>query len=419
MKKFNVAVIGSGGREHAICAAIKRSEQLDRLYCIPGNVGIAEIAKCIPIAVMDFPQILQAVKENSIDIVFVAPDDPLAEGLVDYLNENNIMAFGPEKKAAVIEASKAFSKDFMQRNHIPTAEYKVFDDYEQAKSYIRSASYPLVIKADGLALGKGVIICSSLNEAEKAIEEMMLLKVFKNAGSRIIIEEFLTGNEMSVFVFTDGIHYSLMPSSQDYKKAFDDDLGPNTGGMGAITPSPYFTELLKNNIIRDIIEPTIAAMRNEGRTFKGVLYFGLMTNGENARVLEYNARFGDPETQVILPLLKTDIIDIILAIINGELDKIDIEWEDSANVGVVVASGGYPTNVIKGYPITIEPIDGCVLFHSGTIRKDEQLLTNGGRVFCLTAKGKSLSEARERVYSQIDKISFKDMRYRKDIALCK
>lgn len=418
MEKYNVAVIGSGGREHAVCYALKKSNRLNRLFCLPGNAGISEIAECVPVQATDLDGILDFVKKNDVNLVFVTPDDPLAMGLVDLLNANGILAFGPQKNAAEIEASKAFAKDFMKRNCIPTAAYEVFDDYDSARAYVKKASYPLVVKADGLALGKGVIICNDVSEAEKALEEMMVLKVFKSAGNKVVIEEFLTGKEMSLFVFTDGVHYSLMPSSQDHKKAFDGDKGPNTGGMGAITPSPYFTEALKNFAVKEIIEPTINALREEGRLFRGVLYFGLMAENGRAKVLEYNARFGDPETQVILPLLKTDLVEIMLAVINGTLDKIDIEWEDSACAGVVIASGGYPTNVKKGYPISVGKIDGAILFHAGTAINNGELVTNGGRVFCVVAKGKTLSEAREKAYAESEKISFKDMRKRNDIGLC-
>ena len=418
MTRYNIAVIGSGGREHAICHFLSKSPKIGMLFCIPGNAGISEIAECAPIDVMDFEEILKFIGENDVDLVFVAPDNPLAAGLVDCLTENGIPAFGPDKKAAVIEGSKAFAKDFMKRNCIPTADYEIFDDYDKARTYVKTAKYPIVIKADGLALGKGVIICENVAEAEKALEETMMFKVFKDAGNKVVIEEFLTGHEMSLFVFTDGVHYSLMPSVQDYKKAFNGDKGPNTGGMGAITPSPYFTEMLKNRVIKEIIEPTITAMREEGRTFKGVLYFGLMVNGDKAKVLEYNARFGDPETQVLLPLLKTDFVDIIVSVIDGNLNEIDIEWEDKACAGVVLASGGYPTDVVKGYPITIGDVQDAMVFHAGTdFDENEQLVTNGGRVFCVSAKADTLSGAVKKAYSEAAKISFKDMRKRDDIGL--
>ncbi|MEG1923401.1 MAG: phosphoribosylamine--glycine ligase [Clostridia bacterium] len=418
-KKYNIAVIGSGGREHSICFALRKSKRINNLYALPGNAGIAQIAECVSISTADFDNIRLFCKEYEVDMVFVAPDDPLALGLVDYLQESGIRAFGPNKAAAYIEASKAFSKDFMKRHKIATAQYSTFMDIEQAKEFIRKATYPLVIKADGLALGKGVIICKSLFDAEKALEDIMLLKVFKSAGEKVVIEEYLTGVEMSIFIFTDGTNYKIMPSSQDYKKAYDNDEGLNTGGMGAICPSPLFTERLKIEIEKSVILPTLEGLRSENRTFKGVLYFGVMVKGDDVKVLEYNARFGDPETQVILPLLKSDLVDIMDACIDGNLDKIDIEWEDKACVTVVVTSGGYPGKIVKGYPIEIGKMEDVILFHMGTAIINERLSVNGGRVICVTAIDKDIENARKKIYSQIDKIKFTAMRYRSDIGAIK
>jgi len=348
-------------------------------------------------------------------LVFVAPDDPLAMGLVDLLRTENIRAFGPSKAAAEIEASKAFAKGFMKRHNIPTAAYEVFSDYAAAAEYLQTAKYPLVIKADGLALGKGVIICNSKQEAAGALKEMMLDKAFAKAGETVIVEEFLVGPEVTLLAFTDGKSYSLMPSSQDHKRAFDNNEGSNTGGMGVISPSPAFTEEIKNETIGNIVEPTIKGMAAEGRTFKGVLYFGLMVTKQGVKVIEYNARFGDPEAQTILPLLKTDFAQVINACIDGTLDKLNIQWKNKAAACVVAASGGYPTNVVKGFPIEIGKLDGVTLIHCGTAKKDGQLVTNGGRVFCVTSTANTVTEARKKIYTQIDKIKFNGMRYRTDI----
>ena len=415
---MRIAVVGSGGREHAILTALNKSKDAEKLFAIPGNAGMADIATLIPVKVMDFEGIYQAVKENAIDLVFVAPDDPLAAGLVDFLEDKGIRAFGPHKNAAIIEGSKAFSKDFMQRHGIPTAEYAAFDDYDKARAYLQTAAYPLVIKADGLALGKGVIICPNLPSAESALSEMMIDKVFSSAGDRVVIEEFLTGSEVSVLTFTDGKTVKVMPSSQDHKRAFDNDKGPNTGGMGAFSPSPLYTEEVADYTLKNIIIPTVDGMREEGREFRGVLYFGLMLTPSGVKVLEYNARFGDPETQAVLPLLESDFLEIINAVIDGKLADVDIKWAKKSAVTVVVASGGYPTNVIKGYPIKIETLSpSLTLFHAGTAEKNGELVTNGGRVFALTAIADSIGAARKAVYSEIDKITFTDARYRKDIGI--
>ena len=415
---MDVLVIGGGGREHAIVKAIKESKNCGKIYCAPGNAGIAEIAVCLPFGAMDFEEIVNfSVKEN-IGLVFVAPDNPLAEGLVDVLTEKGIRAFGPTKAAAEIEASKAYAKEFMKRHNIPTADYRVFENLSDALSYAEQSKFPLVIKADGLALGKGVIIAKDLEEAKEALTKIMQDKAFGDSGNSVVIEEFLTGSEVTVLAFTDGKTIKCMPSSQDHKKAFDSDLGPNTGGMGAFSPSLNYSPDIQSETMRNIILPTIKGMEEDNRPFCGVLYFGLMITKFGVKVIEYNARFGDPETQALLPLLKTDFLEIVNGVIDTKLSDIKIEWENKACLTVVLASGGYPDNVIKGFPITIEKLEPEVtLYHSGTAYKDNELITNGGRVFSLSAVADTIEEARDIVYKEIKKIHFKDMRYRKDIGI--
>ena len=416
---MKVLVIGSGGREHAICLKLKESPLVDKLYCAPGNAGIAEIAEIVPIKAMELDKITAYAKENAIDLVFVAPDDPLAAGLVDMLEAEGVKAFGPRKNAAIIEGSKAFSKEFMKRHGIPTAGYATFDEYGSARAYIEKAEdFPIVLKADGLALGKGVIICADRDSALKALDDMMLSKVFGGAGSTVVIEEFLTGREMTVLAFTDGKCVRCMPASQDHKKAYDGDKGLNTGGMGAFAPTPVYTAEIESETLENIVYPTIKGLNEEGRTFKGVIYFGLMATPKGVKVIEYNARFGDPETQVVLPLLDSDLMEIVLAVTEERLETVDIKWKGGASLTVVAASGGYPENVIKGYPITLGKLSqDVILYHAGTAYKDGTLVTNGGRVFALTALGADIADARKKVYAEIDKISFKDMRYRKDIGI--
>lgn len=416
---MKVLVIGSGGREHAICLKLKESPLVDKLYCAPGNAGIAEIAEIVPIKATELEKIVAYAKGSAVDLVFVAPDDPLAAGLVDMLEAEGVKAFGPRKNAAIIEGSKAFSKEFMKRHGIPTAGYATFDEYGSARAYIEKAEdFPIVLKADGLALGKGVIICADRDSALKALDDMMLSKVFGGAGSTVVIEEFLTGREMTVLAFTDGKCVRCMPASQDHKKAYDGDKGLNTGGMGAFAPTPVYTAEIERETLENIVYPTIKGLNEEGRTFKGVIYFGLMATPKGVKVIEYNARFGDPETQVVLPLLDSDLMEIVLAVTEERLDTVDIEWKGGAALTVVAASGGYPENVIKGYPITLgEFSSDVILYHAGTAYKDGALVTNGGRVFALTALGKDIADARRKVYAEIDKISFKDMRYRKDIGI--
>ena len=417
---MSVLVIGGGGREHAICVALAKSPKTGKLYCIPGNAGISQVAECVPsIGVMEFDKIADFVAAHKdITMTVVAPDDPLAAGLVDYLEERGFRAFGPRANAAIIEGSKAFSKHLMTKYGIPTADYREFTDYEEAAEYVKTAEYPLVVKADGLALGKGVIICQTVQEGEDAVREMMVDKKFKDAGSKIIVEEFLTGKEVSVLCFTDGQTIVPMVSSQDHKRAHDNDEGLNTGGMGTFSPSKVYTSQLADDVYRDIILPTMNAMNCEGRPFKGVLYFGLMITKKGAKVLEYNARFGDPETQVVLPRLKTDLYEIFDAIIDTRLSDINIEWTDDACVCVILASGGYPESYKKGVPITIGKLPkGIVLYHAGTAFKDGLLVTSGGRVIGVTAKGKDIEEARKKAYDAIKDIHFDGMFYRRDIGI--
>ena len=417
---MSVLVIGGGGREHAICVALAKSPKTGKLYCIPGNAGISQVAECVPsIGVMEFDKIADFVAAHKdITMTVVAPDDPLAAGLVDYLEERGFRAFGPRANAAIIEGSKAFSKHLMTKYGIPTADYREFTDYEEAAEYVKTAEYPLVVKADGLALGKGVIICQTVQEGEDAVREMMVDKKFKDAGSKIIVEEFLTGKEVSVLCFTDGQTIVPMVSSQDHKRAHDNDEGLNTGGMGTFSPSKVYTSQLADDVYRDIILPTMNAMNCEGRPFKGVLYFGLMITKKGAKVLEYNARFGDPETQVVLPRLKTDLYEIFDAIIDTRLSDINIEWTDDACVCVILASGGYPESYKKGVPITIGKLPkDIVLYHAGTAFKDGRLVTSGGRVIGVTAKGKDIEEARKKAYDAIKDIHFDGMFYRRDIGI--
>lgn len=416
---MDILVIGSGGREHAICHSLAKSEKVGKIYCAPGNAGISEIAECVNISVMDAERIIAFLDKNkNIGMTVVAPDDPLAMGLVDMLENAGHRAFGPSKAAALIEASKAFSKWLMKKYDIPTANYEEFTDYNEALTYVQKQDYPLVVKADGLALGKGVIICNNVAEGEQAVKEMMIDGKFKAAGSKIIVEEFLVGREVSVLCFTDGKTIVPMVSSQDHKRAFDNDMGLNTGGMGTFSPSKIYTKDIADSVYTNIIVPTMQAMNSEDRKFKGVLYFGLMLTDKGVKVLEYNARFGDPETQVVLPRLKTDLFEIFDAIIDERLADINIEWRDEAAVCVILASGGYPEAYEKGLPITIENLDkDIILFHAGTSFKDGKLVTNGGRVIGVTALGKDIDEARSKAYANVPKVKFDKVHYRKDIGI--
>ncbi len=421
---MRILVLGSGGREHAIIRKIKESPKVDKIYAAPGNGGISKDAECINIGVMDKEGIVRFSKENAVDVVFVAPDDPLAAGMVDALTANGIRAFGPRAEAAIIESSKVFSKNLMKKYHIPTADYEVFDDPAKAIEYIEDKNrYPVVIKADGLALGKGVIIAQTQKEARDAVKEIMEDKKFGDSGNKVVVEEFLTGPEVSVLAFTDGISLVPMVSSKDHKRAYDNDEGLNTGGMGTISPNPYYTEEVAEICRKTIFEPTVAAMNSENRTFKGCLYFGLMITPDGPKVIEYNARFGDPEAQVVLPRLKTDLVDIIEAVIDERLSQVNIEWKDEATACVVMASGGYPLAYKKGIEISgldeNGQISGAEIFHAGTKLENGKFYTNGGRVLGVTAEAKTLDEALEKAYAVVSKISFDGAHYRKDIGKIK
>ena len=413
---MKILVIGSGGREHAIVSKISQSPRVEKLFCAPGNGGISKLAQCVDIKATELDKIVGFAKQNAIDLVFVAPDDPLVMGLVDKLNQEGIAAFGPNERAAIIEGSKAFSKDLMEKYGIATAKYKVFTDYAKAEKYVLEQGAPIVIKADGLALGKGVCVALNTQQAIDALKNAMLDKAFGDSGATVVIEEFLTGREVSVLCFADGKTIVPMLSAQDHKRAFDNDQGPNTGGMGAFCPSPYYTPELAKICMDEIFVKTQNAMNSEGRTFKGVLYFGLILTKDGPKVIEYNCRFGDPETQAVLPLLKTDLVDIITAVIDQRLDEINIEWFDKSSCCIVMASGGYPGKYQTGYPISgLENVENASVFHAGTKAGDSGFLTNGGRVLGVTALAGSLENAIENAYTQAKKINFKDAHFRKDI----
>lgn len=413
---MKILILGSGGREHAVAKKLKENKSVNKLYCTGKNAGISEIAELVDINPCDGQAVLSFVKANNIDLTVVAPDDPLAAGVVDVLSGSGYRAFGPVKSAAEIESSKVFSKNLMKKYNIPTANYETFDNYEKAVSYIKKQVFPLVIKADGLALGKGVIICQNEREGLDALKQIMLDKKFGNSGNRVVIEEFLTGKEVSVLTFTDGKTVVPMITSCDHKRVYDDNKGPNTGGMGTFSPCGWYDEKIAEEVRDNILLPTIKAMNKEGRKFKGVLYFGLMKTQSGMKVIEYNCRFGDPETQVILPMLKTDLLEIFNAVIDEKLSEIKIEWENGACVCVMLTSGGYPGDYVKGKEIKIGNSDkDIILYHSGTMLKDGKLITNGGRVLGVTAKAETMQKAREKVYKNIKKISFEGMHYRTDI----
>jgi len=420
---MKVLIVGGGGREHAIAWKISQSPKVSKLYCAPGNGGIASLAQCVPIKAMDIEGIVEFAKSEGIDLVVVAPDDPLAAGMVDALESAGIRAFGPNKAAAEIESSKVFSKNLMKKYGIPTAAYEVFENDSDALDYLRTCSYPTVIKADGLALGKGVIIANDFEEAQDAVRSIMSDKIFGNAGNRVVIEEFLTGTEVSILTFTDGETLVPMISSQDHKRALDDDMGPNTGGMGTFSPSRIYTDEVDEWCMKNIFMPTIDAMRKEGRRFKGVLYFGLILTADGPKVLEYNARFGDPETQVVLPHLKTDIIDIFEAIIDERLADVNIEWDNRSAVCVILASGGYPGKYRTGLEITgieeAEKDPSVTVFHAGTKLEAGKYYTAGGRVLGVTAVADTIDDARAKAYAAVGKINFEGMHYRKDIGIKK
>ncbi len=422
---MKILVVGSGGREHAIIKKLSESNKVDELYCAPGNGGISQLATCVNIGALDIDAMVAFAKQEKMDMVVVAPDDPLAKGMVDAMLAAGIPAFGPNANAAIIEASKGFSKDLMKKYNIPTATYEIFEDSASAICYLEAQSkFPVVVKADGLALGKGVIIAEDLAAAKAAVLDMMEDKVFGNAGSRVVIEEFLTGPEVSVLAFTDGTTMCPMVSAQDHKRVFDYDKGPNTGGMGTFSPSRIYTKELADICMETIFLPTMHAMNAEGRTFKGVLYFGLMITADGPKVIEYNCRFGDPETQVVLPRLKTDLVDIFQAIIEERLSEVNVEWEDNAAVCVILASGGYPGSYPKGYPINgLEDalaLGNTYVYHAGTKKlEDGTFVTNGGRVMGVTATAENLDAAIAHAYKAVSKVTFKDAHYRKDIGIKK
>lgn len=416
---MKVLIIGSGGREHAIAMSVKRSERVEKIYCAPGNAGIAQLAECVPIGAMEFDKQVAFAKEKEIDLVIVAPDDPLAGGLVDEMEKAGIRAFGPRKNAAVLEGSKAFSKDLMKKYQIPTAAYENFDDPEEAMKYLETAKLPVVLKADGLALGKGVLICKTREEAMEGVRKIMLDKQFGSAGNKMVIEEFMTGREVSVLSFVDGKTIKTMTSAQDHKRARDGDQGLNTGGMGTFSPSPFYTREIDAFCQERIYQPTVDAMAKEGRKFQGVIFFGLMLTEDGPKVLEYNARFGDPEAQVVLPRMKNDIIDVMEACIDGTLDQTDLQFEDNAAVCVILASDGYPEKYEKGLEITgLERFDGkedYYCFHAGTKAENGRFYTNGGRVLGITALGGDLMEARKNAYMATEWVGFDNKYMRHDI----
>lgn len=417
---MKVMIVGGGGREHAIAMSVAKSSKVEKIYCLPGNAGIEEVAECAPIGPMEFEKIRDFAKEKKIDLAVIGMDDPLVGGLTDVLEEAGIRTFGPRKNAAILEGSKAFSKDLMKKYNIPAAAYENFDNAEEAVSYLETAKYPIVLKADGLALGKGVLICNSFEEAKEGVKEIMLDKKFGASGNTMVVEEFMTGREVSVLSFVDGKTVKTMTSAQDHKRAKDGDEGLNTGGMGTFSPSPFYTEEIAAYCEQHIFQPTVDAMRAEGREFKGIIFFGLMLTEDGPKVLEYNARFGDPEAQVVLPRMKTDIVDVMEACIDGTLDQVNLEFEDNAAVCVVLASDGYPVSYEKGIPITgfenFKDKEGYYCFHAGTKKNEKgEIVTNGGRVLGITAKGADLKEARKNAYEATEWISFANKYMRHDI----
>ncbi|HJC06304.1 MAG TPA: phosphoribosylamine--glycine ligase [Candidatus Enterocloster excrementipullorum] len=417
---MKVLVIGGGGREHAICWKLAQSPKVTELFCAPGNAGIAQVARCVDIGVMDFEKMAEFAKKEAFDLVVVGPDDPLAAGIVDVLEEAGLRVFGPRKNAAILEGSKAFSKDLMKKYGIPTAAYETFDTPEAARRYLETAKVPVVLKADGLALGKGVLICNTREEAMEGVKTLMLDKQFGHAGDRIVVEEFLTGREVSVLSFVDGKTIKIMTSAQDHKRAKDGDQGLNTGGMGTFSPSPFYTPEIDAFCREHIYQATVDAMRAEGREFKGIIFFGLMLTEDGPKVLEYNARFGDPETQVVLPRMKNDILDVFEACVDGTLDQVELEFADNAAVCVVLASDGYPEHYEKGFVIRgLEQFadkDGYWVFHAGSkFDAAGNIVTNGGRVLGVTATGKDLKEARKNAYAATEWVDFANKYMRHDI----
>ncbi|SFE67633.1 phosphoribosylamine--glycine ligase [Paenibacillus algorifonticola] len=416
---MRILVVGGGGREHAIVWALKKSEKVRNIYCAPGNAGIAQLAECVPLAVNQFDELVEFAKDAAIDLVFIGPDDPLADGIVDAFEAHQIPVYGPNKAAAEIEGSKIFMKNLLKKYNIPTAKYETFTDYEAASAYLQEQQTPIVIKADGLAAGKGVTVAFTMEEAQQALKEAMLDKVFGDAGNQIVIEEFLEGQEMSILAFVDGETVRAMVPAQDHKPIFDGDKGPNTGGMGTYTPLPHIDQSIIDESIANIIIPTAKAMVSEGRPFRGVLFAGLMITKEGPKTIEFNARMGDPETQVVLPRLETDLVDIVLASLNGRLEQLDITWSDEAAVCVIMASEGYPASYPKGRVIeglAKAEAQGALVFHAGTAEKDGQFVTSGGRVLGVVGRGRDIAEARARAYDAVGVIHFDGMQSRSDIA---
>ena len=417
---MKVLIVGGGGREHAIAEAVAKSSKVDKIYCAPGNAGIAKIAECVSIGVMEFDKLTDFAVKEGIDLTIVAPDDPLVAGAVDAFEAKGLRAFGPRKNAAILEGSKAFSKDLMKKYNIPTAGYENFNNAEDALKYLETAKMPIVLKADGLALGKGVLICNTLEVAKAGVKQIMLDKAFGDAGNNLVIEEFMTGREVSVLSFVDGTTIKPMTSAQDHKRAKDNDEGLNTGGMGTFSPSPFYTKEIDEFCMEKIFKPTVAAMKAEGREFKGIIFFGLMLTEDGPKVLEYNARFGDPETQVVLPRMENDIVELFEACIDGTLDKVELKFKDNAAVCVVLASDGYPLKYEKGKVISglerFEKEDGYFCFHAGT-KFDEagNIVTNGGRVLGVTAIGDDLKTARANAYKATEWVEFENKYMRHDI----
>ena len=416
---MKVLIVGSGGREHAIAASVAKSRQVDKIYCAPGNAGIAELAECVDIGAMEFDRLADFAQEKGVGLTIIGMDDPLVGGVVDVFESRGLRVFGPRKNAAIIEGSKAFSKNLMKKYNIPTASYETFTDPEKALAYLETAKMPIVLKADGLALGKGVLICRTREEARAGVKTLMLDKAFGDAGNEIVIEEFMTGPEASVLCYCDGTHIAPMTSAQDHKRAKDGDQGLNTGGMGTFSPSPFYTDEIRKFCEEKIYQPTMDAMKAEGRDFVGILFVGLMLTEEGPKVLEYNARFGDPEAQVVLPRMKNDIVEVMEACIDGKLDEIDLQFEDNAAVCVVLASDGYPEHYEKGKVITgledFKGREGYYVFHAGTKRTEQGIVTNGGRVLGVTAKGRDLKEARKNAYEATELIHFENKYMRTDI----
>ncbi len=417
---MKVLVVGSGGREHAICWKIAKSDKVEKIYCAPGNAGIAQVAECVDIGAMDFDKLVSFAKDKKIDLTVVGMDDPLVGGIVDVFEKEGLRVFGPRKNAAILEGSKAFSKDLMKKYNIPTAAYETFTNAKEAKAYLETATFPIALKADGLALGKGVFLCEDLEQANEAVDELMLNKMFGDSGNTIVIEEFMIGREVSVLSFVDGDTIKIMSSAMDHKRAYNGDSGPNTGGMGNISPNPFYTKEIDEYCQKHIYQATVDAMKAENRPFKGVIFFGLMLTEDGPKVLEYNARFGDPEAQVVLPRMKNDIIDVFEACIDGTLDKIDLQFEDNACMCVVLASDGYPIEYKKGYELfgqeSFDGKDDYFLFHAGTkFDSNGKVVTNGGRVVAVTALGKDLQEARRKAYEATEWVQFVNKFMRHDI----